>query len=310
MSNEFFALASECGHPLWYRQVLMTIKASGDKTGGALGLLDFKTPAGQTPLHVHHHEDEGWYLLEGRITCTCGEESVTAEPGAFLWLPRDVPHRLRFETECHLLQLAIPAGLEVFHHRMGQPAPQLGLPPPGQVLATERLHRLVTPAPLPIAERSPTTISAEMACENYNGNPDDLIDGWIGLVVGDFSTGMIFDWMLSQTRVGALYERLPIPGVTPEGGSFSYIVQSPFVSINKPGEFRSCEIALDPKARTAEWTVDGKPFYRTEGIPVEIKSVTLGLIVCTLKPTGPNGSTSVHGQGAKGSWRLLKVTSS
>jgi len=82
MSNEFFALDSEGGDPLWYLQVLMTIKASGDKTGGALGLLDFKTPAGQTPLHVHHHEDEGWYLLEGQISCTCGEESVTAGPGA------------------------------------------------------------------------------------------------------------------------------------------------------------------------------------------------------------------------------------
>ena len=30
----------------------------------------------------------------------------------------------------------------------------------------------------------------------------------------------------------------------------------------------------------------------------------------TLKPTGASGSTSVHGQGAKGSWRHLKVTSS
>ncbi len=156
-------------------------------------------------------------------------------------------------------------------------------------------HLLVTPQPIPVPA-SGARISAEIAAENYNGN--------------DFSTGMIFDWMLSATRVGALYERLPIPGVTPEGGSFSYLVQSPFVSINKPGEFRSCEIALDPKARTAEWTVDGKPFYRTEGIPVEIKSVTLGLIVCTLKPTGASGSTSVHGQGAKGSWRHLKVTSS
>src|SRR6266480_3378142 len=82
MSNEFFALDSEGGEPLWYLQILMTIKASGDKTGGALGLLDFKTPAGQTPLHVHHKEDEGWYLLEGRISCTCGDETVTAGPGA------------------------------------------------------------------------------------------------------------------------------------------------------------------------------------------------------------------------------------
>src|ERR1700694_5359999 len=142
MSNEFFALDKEGGNPIWYLQILMTIKASGDKTGGALGLLDFKTPAGQTPLHVPHTEDEGWYLLEGKVTCTCADESTSIEPGGFIWLPRDIPHRLRFETECHLLQIAIPAGLEVFHKQMGQPAPRIELPPPGQGLATEKYKRL------------------------------------------------------------------------------------------------------------------------------------------------------------------------
>jgi hypothetical protein len=67
---------------------------------------------------------------------------VTAGPGSFLWLPKDVPHRLRFETECHLLQMAIPAGLEVFHKEMGEPAPSLVLPPPGRVLDTEKYKRL------------------------------------------------------------------------------------------------------------------------------------------------------------------------
>jgi mannose-6-phosphate isomerase-like protein (cupin superfamily) len=152
MSNEFFALDAEGGDPIWYLQMLMTIKASGDKTGGALGLIDLKCPAGQTPLHVHHKEDEGWYLLAGKITVTCGEESVAGEPGAFLWLPRDIPHRLRFETECHLLQIAIPAGLEVFHKRMGLPAPQLVLPPPGQVLDTEKYHRLAAEQGLEIIQ--------------------------------------------------------------------------------------------------------------------------------------------------------------
>lgn len=172
-------------------------------------------------------------------------------------------------------------------------------------------HLLVTPEPIPVAEGSRTTISVEMACENYNGNPDDLLDGWIGLVVGDFSTGMIFDWMLSATRVGALYERLPIPGVTPDGASFSYLVQSPFVAINSPGEFHGYEFALDRKGRAAEWRVDGKLFYRTESIPVDVASVTLGLIVCTLLPPDPvRGSVSVHGQGARGSWRHLNVTTS
>lgn len=169
-------------------------------------------------------------------------------------------------------------------------------------------HLLVTPAPTPLAEGSRTTISVEMACENYNGNPDDLLDGWIGLVVGDFSTGMIFDWMLSATRVGALYERLPIPGVTPDGASFSYLVQSPFVAINAPGQFHRYELALDRAGRSAEWRVDGRPFYRTESIPVDVASVTLGLIVCTLLPPDPvKGSVSVHGQGARGSWRNLDV---
>jgi hypothetical protein len=172
-------------------------------------------------------------------------------------------------------------------------------------------HLLVTPEPIPVADGSRTTISAEMACENYNGNPDDLLDGWIGLVVGDFSTGMIFDWMLSATRVGALYERLPIPGVTPGGGSFSYLVQSPFVALNSPGEFHRYEVMIDRKGRSAEWRADGKLFYRTESIPVDVASVTLGLIVCTLLPPDPErGSVSVHGQGARGSWRHLNVTTS
>src|SRR3989475_5408241 len=122
--------------------MLMTIKARGDRTGGAHGLIDLKCPAGKTPLHVHHKEDEGWYLLEGKISVPCGEESVEGTPGAFLWLPRDVPHRLRFETECHLLQIAIPAGLEVFHKQMSQPAPRIELPPPGQVLDTAKYKRL------------------------------------------------------------------------------------------------------------------------------------------------------------------------
>ena len=172
-------------------------------------------------------------------------------------------------------------------------------------------HLLVTPEPIPLADGPRTTISVEMACENYNGNPDDLLDGWIGLVVGDFSTGMIFDWMLSATRVGALYERLPIPGVTPDGASFSYLVQSPFVALNSPGEFHRYEVTIDPKGRSAEWRVDGKLFYRTESIPVDVASVTLGLIVCTLLPPDPvRGSVSVHGQGARGSWRHLNVTTS
>ena len=47
---------------------------------------------------------------------------------------------------------AIPAGLEVFHQRMGQPAPRIELPPPGQVLDTEKYRRLAAEQGLEIIQ--------------------------------------------------------------------------------------------------------------------------------------------------------------
>src|SRR2546425_1159796 len=110
------------------------------------------TPPARTPPTAPSHAPAARTPCTPPPACTCGEESVTAGPGAFLWLPRDVPHRLRFETECHLLQIAIPAGLEVFHKKMGQPAPRIELPPPGQVLDKEKYRRLASEHGLEIIE--------------------------------------------------------------------------------------------------------------------------------------------------------------
>ena len=142
MSNEFFALDAGDGKPIWYLQMLMTIKASGDQTGGVLGLIEVECPPGMSPLHVHHHDDEAFYLLEGRVTYTCGDQQFEGGPGSFIWLPRDIPHRLRFETYCKLLQFCLPAGLEVFHEQMGRAAERRELPPPGEVLDVERYKTL------------------------------------------------------------------------------------------------------------------------------------------------------------------------
>src|SRR5262249_61843455 len=94
------------------------------------------------PSQAHPKEDGGCSLRTGGGPCPCGEERAVIDPGGFIWLPRDTPPRLRFETEAHLLQIAIPAGLEVFHKKMGQPAPSLELPPPGQELDKEKYVRL------------------------------------------------------------------------------------------------------------------------------------------------------------------------
>jgi quercetin dioxygenase-like cupin family protein len=89
------------------------IKARGTDTGGALGVVETVIPAGHgPPLHVHRNEDEGFYVLSGRIEILRGEDRFEAVPGTFVFLPRDVPHTFRGIDEARILGIVMPAGLE------------------------------------------------------------------------------------------------------------------------------------------------------------------------------------------------------
>jgi len=52
------------------------------------GLPDVPGP----PLHVHHTFDEAWYVLEGEVEFTLPEGARLAGPGAYVAIPRGVPH--------------------------------------------------------------------------------------------------------------------------------------------------------------------------------------------------------------------------
>src|SRR3954471_6723144 len=59
-----------------------------------LSIVRMHTPPGdQPPLHVHHDEDECFYVLDGEITLWVGdEEPVLVRPGESARAPRGVPH--------------------------------------------------------------------------------------------------------------------------------------------------------------------------------------------------------------------------
>ena len=49
---------------------------------GVRALLESTGPAGDhTPLHVHHLDDEGFYVLEGSVTIHVGEQTVELAAG-------------------------------------------------------------------------------------------------------------------------------------------------------------------------------------------------------------------------------------
>jgi quercetin dioxygenase-like cupin family protein len=69
------------------------IKASGDDTAGQLTVLESTYPPGlSVHVHVHDGEDEMFYVLAGELAGTCGDETWTARPGSFVFVPRDTPH--------------------------------------------------------------------------------------------------------------------------------------------------------------------------------------------------------------------------
>jgi quercetin dioxygenase-like cupin family protein len=128
-------IAEDEAEAIWFLGTLDTVKASADRTGGALSVVEFTHPPGfATPPHVHRETDEGFYVLEGAMRGSCGDRTWRAGPGSFVWLPRGVPHSYAVEGEETLRSLAItlPAGFERFVAEAGEPARERTLPPPGE----------------------------------------------------------------------------------------------------------------------------------------------------------------------------------
>lgn len=44
------------------------------------------------PLHVHHADDEAWYVLEGSLGFIRGDEQIEAPAGSAVLVPRSVAH--------------------------------------------------------------------------------------------------------------------------------------------------------------------------------------------------------------------------
>lgn len=130
-----YALGRDEGDALWFLGTRMTVKAAGDATRGALTLIECECPAGfAPPPHIHHAEDEAFYLLEGRLEVTCGESSWSLEPGGFAFLPKGTPHRFVVSESgpARMLQVTAPSQFEHFAAESGSPATRLGLPDPSE----------------------------------------------------------------------------------------------------------------------------------------------------------------------------------
>lgn len=129
------------GTSIWTLGTLMTFKATAATTAGRFTLIDeHVAPRVKPPLHTHHREDECCYVLEGNIVFQVGDNRFDANPGDFVFMPREVPHAFAVRSEsARVLTLFVPAGLESLFHAVGEPARALSLPPPSDRLTDAQL---------------------------------------------------------------------------------------------------------------------------------------------------------------------------
>jgi len=111
---------------LWVMGVLVTYKIPSQWTGGAYALFEVATqPGAGPPPHIHHREDESFYVLEGDYEFLVGRKTLRVGAGSLLYFPKGTlhAHRAVGEGVGRMLVTQTPGGLfEHFFEEMGNPA--------------------------------------------------------------------------------------------------------------------------------------------------------------------------------------------
>ena len=96
------------------------------------GLL---APGGGPQPHIHHNEDESFYILEGSATFQADGRTIHAKPGDFIHIPRGTVHSLKNEGTVPARALIIispagPTGMQQFFEESFTPTTDRAASPP------------------------------------------------------------------------------------------------------------------------------------------------------------------------------------
>jgi mannose-6-phosphate isomerase-like protein (cupin superfamily) len=100
-----------------------TLQVSAEQSGGAVEVIVLKAgPAGPSgpPPHVHHHRDELFYVIKGRLSFVLGAREFEVEQGGTVFVPRGTRHGFRSQPDSEALLIIAPAGLEGFFAELGE----------------------------------------------------------------------------------------------------------------------------------------------------------------------------------------------
>ncbi len=117
---------------LWFGNGHVLIRLARADNADCISVLEHHLPFDDAPpLHVHHDEDEIFYLLEGEVRLQVGGGVLIGRAGDTLLAPRGVPHGYRVVSPGGARLLTITrGGFEAMVRAASRPAPAVVLPEP------------------------------------------------------------------------------------------------------------------------------------------------------------------------------------
>jgi len=128
----------------------MSLKASGEATGGAFALLEAAEPPGfGPPIHIHHNAAEAFYVLEGEYRVFIDEQAYACPAGSFIFVPAGLRHGFRVgAAPSRKLNLYTPAAMVGYFDELS-PAIKGGDADPRQLDEIARRYGMEVVGPVP-----------------------------------------------------------------------------------------------------------------------------------------------------------------
>ena len=103
---------SGSGEELHIGPTSTVVKIPGSRTGGRLGVVEMRLPAGfdGPPPHVHRSVDHLWVVLSGSVDLVAGDHTHRAGAGDLTLVPSGVPHTFSTTTSGPAVLLEVDLG--------------------------------------------------------------------------------------------------------------------------------------------------------------------------------------------------------
>ena len=101
--------------------------ATGAETDGTyFAMHALVPPGGGPPPHIQNREEEGFYVLEGRVTFWVEGERQEVGKGGFVHVPKGIVHNFKNESDedAQMMIWFAPAGIELMFNELFRAAPE------------------------------------------------------------------------------------------------------------------------------------------------------------------------------------------